>query len=224
MNGLTLVFLKISVLKARHAAPIAIGYLHCSLRGQRMRPRQFIAGLGGAAAGALSVFLGHFGRHDLSHASVGGRCRSCLRRNRRRTHRSKHQRRLHEGAGSQSATWQRRAVRRDQKSDRRQGAGCDQRNWGGRAQDLARSHQGAGERRTRRMASHWTSSSSARVASTRAPPWGEVRPRSRRNQEADCAAVHVKVDFTSRKRFRKQALLAASRNELYPSIDQPFVQ
>jgi hypothetical protein len=49
-------------------------------------------------------------------------------------------------------------------------------------------------------------------------------PDSRRNQEADCAAVDVKVDFTYRKRFRKQALLAASRNKLYPSTDQPFVQ
>jgi hypothetical protein len=49
-------------------------------------------------------------------------------------------------------------------------------------------------------------------------------PDSRRNQEAGCAAVHVTADFKSRKRFRKQALLAASRNELYPSIDQPFVQ
>jgi hypothetical protein len=37
-------------------------------------------------------------------------------------------------------------------------------------------------------------------------------------------AVHMQVDFTSRKRFRKQALLVASRNELYPSIDQPTVQ
>jgi hypothetical protein len=36
--------------------------------------------------------------------------------------------------------------------------------------------------------------------------------------------AQLKVDFTSRKRFRKQALLAASRNELYPSIDQPFLQ
>jgi hypothetical protein len=34
----------------------------------------------------------------------------------------------------------------------------------------------------------------------------------------------MQVDFTSRKRFRKQALLVASRNELYPSIDQPTVQ
>jgi hypothetical protein len=57
---------------------------------------------------------------------------------------------------------------------------------------------------------------SATITYGRDPEWAEIA--------CDRAAVHVKVDFKSRKRFRKQALLAASRNELCPSIDQPVVQ
>jgi hypothetical protein len=41
---------------------------------------------------------------------------------------------------------------------------------------------------------------------------------------SDCVTVHVKVDFRPEGRFRKQALLRASRNALYPQIDEPFLQ